>query len=66
MSTKKEIIFNGIWNELGADEKNVVVCNHLKTLSMWDLKRVICNVLDVDYMDDEGLRAAAEKLVNER
>lgn len=66
MSTKKEIIFNGIWNELDASEKNVVVCNHLKTLSAWDLKRVLCNVLGVDYMDDAGMRACVEKLVNER
>jgi hypothetical protein len=67
MSDKKKQIFDGIWEQLEPEEKNVVVTEHLKTLSKWDLKRVLCSVLDVDgYMDDEGLKKALESVVNER
>lgn len=66
MSEKKEQIFNGIWNELETADKNKVVVNHLKTLSKWDLKRVICTVLDVDLMDDEKLRKEFEGLIYTR
>ena len=52
------------WNEMSIEEKNVIVSAYLKTLYRWDLKRIMCDVLNVDnYMDDEGLRAAMEKLV---
>ena len=55
------------WNALSSEEKNVLVCDHLKNLSKWDLKRILCDVLDVDnYMDDEGLREATESIINER
>lgn len=55
------------WNALSSEEKNVLVCDHLKNLSKWDLKRILCDVLDVDnYMDDEGLREATELIINER
>lgn len=67
MSDKKKQIFDGIWEQLEPEEKNVVVTEHLKTLSKWDLKRVLCSVLDVDgYMDDEGLKKALESVANER
>lgn len=66
MSEKKEKIFSGIWNELETADKNKVVVNHLKTLSKWDLKRVICTVLDVDLMDDENLRKEFEGLIYTR
>lgn len=67
MSDKKKQIFDGIWEQLEPEEKNVVVAEHLKTLPKWDLKRVLCSVLDVDgYMDDEGLKKALESVVNER
>lgn len=67
MSEKKEQIFNGIWNELETADKNKVVVNHLKTLSKWDLKRILCDVLFVDnYMDDEKLRKEFEGLIYTR
>ena len=56
--------FEEEWNEMSIEEKNVIVSAYLKTLSKWNLKRILCDVLSVDnYMDDEGLRAAMEKLV---
>ena len=56
--------FEEEWNEMSIEEKNVIVSAYLKTLSKWNLKRILCDVLNVDnYMDDEGLRAAMEKLV---
>lgn len=61
--TKKEQVFDGIWDKLSAEEKNVVTVNHLKTLQKWDLKRVLCNVLDVDYIDDAGLEKAFREIL---
>lgn len=56
--------FEEEWNEMSIEEKNVIVSAYLKTLRKWDLKRIMCDVLNVDnYMDDEGLRKAMEKLV---
>ena len=55
------------WNALSAEEKNVLVCDHLKHLSNWDLKRILCDVLGVEhYMDDDGLRKATESIINVR
>ena len=62
--TKK---FEEEWNEMSIEEKNVIVSSYLKTLSKWDFKRILCNVLDVEhYMDDEGLRKATESIINVR
>jgi hypothetical protein len=62
--TKK---FEEEWNEMSIEEKNVIVSSYLKTLTKWNLKRILCDVLDVDnYMDDEGLRKEFEKIINER
>ena len=62
--TKK---FEEEWNEMSIGEKNVIVSSYLKTLSKWDFKRVLCNVLNVEhYMDDEGLRKAIESIINVR
>lgn len=59
--------FEEEWNEMSIEEKNVIVSVYLKTLSKWDFKRILCNVLDVEhYMDDEGLRKAVEQIVNTR
>lgn len=56
--------FEKEWNGMSIGEKNVIVSAYLKTLCKWDLKRIVCDVLNVDsYMDDEGLRSAMEKLV---
>jgi len=56
-----------VFDNLNVKERNVLVVNHLKSLSMWDLKRVLCEVLDVDsYMDDEGLRKGVEAIINAR
>ena len=56
-----------VFDNLNIKERNVLVVNHLKSLSMWDLKRVLCEVLDVDsYMDDEGLRKGLEEVINAR
>ena len=62
--TKK---FEEEWNEMSIEEKNVIVSSYLKTLSKWDLKRILCDVLGVEhYMDDEGLRKAMESIINVR
>ena len=59
--------FEEEWNGMTVEEKNVIVCAYLKTLSGWDFKRVLCDVLGVEhYMDDEGLRKATEKIINVR
>ena len=59
--------FNEFWESMTPEEKNVFVSKYLKTLSKWDLKRILCDVLGVDgYMDDEGLKKALESVVNER
>lgn len=62
--TKK---FEEEWNEMSIEEKNVIVSSYLKTLTKWNLKRILCNVLDVEhYMDDDGLRKATESIINVR
>lgn len=67
MSDKKKQIFDGIWEQLEPEEKNVVVTEHLKSVSEWNLKRILCSVLGVDgYMNDEALRAECEKLIHTR
>ena len=59
--------FNEFWESMTPEEKIVFVSKHLKTLSKWDLKRILCDVLGVDgYMDDEGLKKALESVANER
>jgi hypothetical protein len=59
--------FAVLWDSLSEETKNLVVVNHLKSLSKWDLKRILCNVLDMEhYMDDEGLRKATEAIINVR
>lgn len=59
--------FEKEWNDMTVEEKNVIVSAYLKTLSKWDLKRILCDVLCVDnYMDDEGLREATESIINVR
>lgn len=55
------------FNSLSVEEKNVLTVEHLKSLTRWDLKRVLCAVLDVDnYMDDDALRSKLEKIIWER
>ncbi len=62
--TKK---FEEEWNEMSIEEKNVIVSSYLKTLTKWNLKRILCDVLDVEhYMDDDGLRKATESIINVR
>ena len=63
MSDKKKQIFDGIWEQLEPEEKNVVVVEHMKTLPKWDLKRILCSVLDVDYIDDAGLEKKFNEIV---
>ena len=59
--------FNEFWESMTPEEKNVFVLNHLKKLSKWDLKRILCDVLGVEhYMDDDGLRKAIESIINVR
>ena len=59
--------FNEFWESMTPEEKNVFVSKYLKTLSKWDLKRVLCDVLGVEhYMDDDGLRKATESIINVR
>lgn len=55
---------SAVLEQLTGEEMNIVVVNHLKKVSDWDKKRILCEVLGVDnYMDDAGLRTAMEKLV---
>ena len=59
--------FNEMFDSLSVEEKSVLVVKFLKSIPKWDLKRILCNVLDVDnYMDDEGLRKATESIINVR
>ena len=59
--------FAVVWDSLSEEAKNQVVVNHLKSISKWDLKRVLCDVLGVEhYMDDDGLRKATEAIINVR
>lgn len=55
--------FEGFWNEMPIEEKNVIVSSYLKTLPKWDLKRILCDVLQCDYMDDEKLKKEFEAIV---
>lgn len=49
------------------EEKNVIVSSHLKKLSKWDFKRIMCDALGIEhYMDNEGLRNAIEPIINIR
>jgi hypothetical protein len=62
--TKK---FEEEWNEMSVEEKNVIVSSYLKTLSKWNLKRLLCDVLFVDnYMDDGALRHEFESIIHTR
>lgn len=64
MSDKKKEIFDGIWEQLSPEDRNVIVTEHLKSLPKWDLKRILCEVLSVDnYMDDAALKQAFESVV---
>lgn len=64
MSDKKKQIFDGIWEQLEPDERNVIVSEHLKGLSKWDLKRILCDVLGVEnYMDDAALEKKFHEIV---
>lgn len=59
--------FEEEWNGMTVEEKNVIVSSYLKTLSNWNLKRILCDALGVEhYMDDEGLRKATERIINVR
>lgn len=59
--------FNEMFDNLSVEEKSVLVVKFLKSLPKWDLKRILCDVLDVEhYMDDEGLRKATESIINVR
>jgi hypothetical protein len=59
--------FRDWFDGLSDEQKAYVAYCCLKSLSLWDVKRVLCNVFEVDsYMDDEGLRKALERVVNER
>lgn len=54
-------------NEMSIEEKNVIVSAYLKTLSKWNFKRILCDVLGVEHhMDDDGLRKATESIINVR
>ena len=63
MSDKKKQIFDGIWEQLGQEDRNVVVVEHIKTLAAWDLKRVLCAAFDIDYIDDAALEKKFHEIV---
>ena len=59
--------FDAVWNEMSLEDKNVIVSSHLKTLTKWNLKRLLCDVLFVDnYMDDGALRHEFEAIIHTR
>lgn len=59
--------FEEEWNGMTVEEKNVIVSSYLKTLSEWDLKRILCDVLFIDnYMDDGALRHEFERIIHTR
>jgi hypothetical protein len=58
--------FDIIWNEMSLEEKNVIVSSYLKTLPKWDLKRILCDVLQCGYMEDEALRKEFEAIIYTR
>lgn len=59
--------FDVVWNEMSLEDKNVIVSSYLKTLTRWDLKRLLCDVLFVDnYMDDGALRHEFEAIIHTR
>ena len=59
--------FEEEWNGMTVEEKNVIVSSYLKTLSEWDLKRILCDVLFIDnYMDDGALRHEFERVIHTR
>lgn len=59
--------FDAVWNEMSLEEKNVIVSSYLKTLTKWNLKRLLCDVLFVDnYMDDGALRHEFEAIIHTR
>ena len=37
--------FEEEWNGMAVEEKNVIVSSYLKTLSKWNFKRILCDVL---------------------
>lgn len=58
---------NEMFDSLSVEEKSVLVVKFLKSIPKWDLKRILCNVFDVEhYMDDEGLRKEIESIINVR
>ena len=59
--------FKHEWADMPAGEKNVLVRDYLKTLNDWDLKRMMCDTLEVEhYMDDYGLLKAVRRIINVR
>lgn len=59
--------FEEEWNGMTVEEKNVIVSSYLKTLSKWNLKRILCDVLFIDnYMDDSALRHEFERIIHTR
>lgn len=58
--------FDIIWNGMSLEEKNVIVSSYLKTLAKWDLKRILCDVLQCGYMEDEALRSEFEAIIYTR
>lgn len=64
---EKQKNFKEWFDELSVEQRVVLAYDCLKSLPLWDVKRVLCNVFGVEsYMDDEGLRNALERVVNER
>lgn len=59
--------FEEEWNGMTVEEKNVIVSSYLKTLSKWNLKRILCDVLFIDnYMDDSAPRHEFERIIHTR
>lgn len=64
---EKQKNFKEWFDGLSVEQRVVLAYDCLKSLPLWDVKRVLCNVFGVDnYMDDEGFRKALERVLNER
>jgi hypothetical protein len=63
-----EKIYNALerLSYLSNEEKLLLVSEILKKSSPWDLKRVLCTVLDVDYMDDAALMEKMKGIIYTR
>lgn len=59
---EKEELYNVLRSELSDSERDFVV-TYLKNLHLSDLKRVLCDVLNVHYHNKAGLQEALDSVI---